>query len=150
MSNSLETRVPFLDHRVIDLVWSLPLSMKMRDGKGKWILKQVLYKYVPKELIERPKMGFGIPVGDWMRGPLRDWAGALLDESRLRQEGWFNPESIREKWQQHLAGKIDWAYLLWDDPPFQSFLSICCVRASQIFWSSLPFLFTGFVCKSAR
>jgi len=122
MFNSLETRVPFLDHRIIDLAWSMPLSMKIRDGETKWILRQVLYKHVPKELIERPKMGFGIPVGDWMRDSLRDWAEGLLDRSRLKQEGFFDAEFIRLRWQEHLAGKRNWQSFLWTVLMFQLWL----------------------------
>ncbi len=124
MANSLETRVPFLDHRIIELAWSLPLSMKMRNGQTKWILRQVLYKYVPKELIERPKTGFGIPVGDWIRGPLREWAEELLDEARLDREGFFNPGPVREKWVEHLAGRRNWSYYLWNVLMFQAWFEV--------------------------
>ena len=122
MFNSLETRAPFLDHRVIDLVWSLPISMKMRKGTSKWILRQILYKYVPKDLIERPKMGFGIPVGRWLRGPLKDWAEGLLNESRIKQEGFFNSKFVHLRWQEHLSGKRDWFYFLWAILMFQEWL----------------------------
>jgi asparagine synthase (glutamine-hydrolysing) len=122
MATSLETRVPFLDHRVADLAWRLPLNMKIRNGQGKWALRQVLYKYVPKNLIERPKAGFATPIGQWLRGPLKDWAEALLDEKRLEVEGYFYPKPIREKWAQHLSGRYDHAASIWAVLMFQSWL----------------------------
>ena len=122
MANSLETRVPFLDHRVVEMAWALPMAMKVRDGKSKWILRQVLYQYVPKQLIERPKAGFGIPLGDWLRGPLRVWVEGLLDENRLRQEGFFNVQYIREKWKAHLEGKRNNQTFLWNVLMFQVWL----------------------------
>ncbi|MBE0469910.1 MAG: asparagine synthase (glutamine-hydrolyzing) [Methyloprofundus sp.] len=122
MAVSLETRVPLLDPTVIEFAASLPLEYKMRNGVGKWVLREVLYKYVPKDLIERLKMGFGVPLAEWLRGPLRDWAETLLGEKRLHEEGFFNVALVRKKWQEHLSGQRNWSYQLWDVLMFQAWL----------------------------
>lgn len=122
MAVSLETRVPMLDHRIVEFALSLPLHMKMRQGKTKWILKQVLHRHVPSALLDRPKAGFGLPLADWLRGPLRDWAETLLNESRIRQEGYLNPSLIQHKWKQHLSGQRDWTAQIWAVLMFQSWL----------------------------
>ncbi|WP_133013463.1 asparagine synthase (glutamine-hydrolyzing) [Marinomonas flavescens] len=122
MANSLETRVPLLDHRVFEFAWQLPQHMKIRDGVGKWALREVLYRHVPKAMIDRPKKGFSIPLAQWLRGPLREWAESLLSEKRLISEGYFNPKPIREAWLAHLAGKSDNASKLWSILMFQAWL----------------------------
>jgi asparagine synthase (glutamine-hydrolysing) len=123
MAVSLETRIPMLDPSVVAFAWSLPAHMKVRDGRSKWLLRQVLARYVPDSLIERPKMGFGIPVGEWMRGTLRDWAEDLLAAARLEREGYFDAAAVRAQWAAHLSGTEDGADTLWPVLMFQSWLA---------------------------
>jgi asparagine synthase (glutamine-hydrolysing) len=124
MASSLETRVPFLDHKLIEYVWKIPHSLKYRNNQGKWILRQILNKYVPKKLTERPKMGFGVPIDTWLRGPLKDWAENLLDEKRLQQDGYLNSKIIRLKWKEHILGKKNWQSDLWDILMFQAWIEL--------------------------
>ena len=123
MNVSLETRVPFLDHNVVEFAWRLPARMKNREGQSKWILKQVLRKYVPDDIMNRPKMGFGVPVGKWIRGPLRDWAENFLSQDRLRTQGFLNPQLVRQEWSQHLNGTSLSGDRVWQVLMFQAWLS---------------------------
>jgi asparagine synthase (glutamine-hydrolysing) len=120
MAVSLETRVPMLDHRLVEFAWSLPMSMKVHGGTGKWILKEVLNQYVPKALIDRPKMGFDVPIDRWLRGPLRDWAESLLDERVLEQQGFFDAKLVRTLWAAHVSGKKSHHHELWPILMFQA------------------------------
>jgi asparagine synthase (glutamine-hydrolysing) len=131
MGVGLEARVPLLDYRVYELAWRLPLSMKIKQEQGKWPLRQLLYEFVPPELIERPKMGFGIPIHKWLRHDLRDWAESLLDPQRLRDEGYLQPEPIRQKWQELQDDNREWGYYLWDILMFQAWLEAQKTGAPQ-------------------
>jgi asparagine synthase (glutamine-hydrolysing) len=120
MAVSLETRIPFLDHRIVEFAWSLPLNMKLRNGQTKWIVRQLLQRYVPTELIERPKMGFGVPIDQWLRGPLKEWAHDLLDPKTLSRHNLLDSNLIAKKWREHLSGVRNWQYQLWDVLMFQT------------------------------
>lgn len=123
MATSLETRVPLLDHRLVEFAWTLPLDMKVRRGETKWLLRKVLERYVPKSLTDRPKMGFGVPLDGWLRGPLRDWAEGMLDATRLTQQGFLSPEPIRQAWSAHLSGRSNLRDPLWSVLMFQAWLA---------------------------
>ena len=120
MAVGLEARSPLLDHRLVEWAWRLPLELKQRQGQSKWVLRRMLERHVPKQLTERPKMGFGVPLDQWLRGPLREWAETLLDERRLRTEGFFNVEPVRAMWRQHLAGHGSNQKPLWAVLTFQA------------------------------
>jgi asparagine synthase (glutamine-hydrolysing) len=122
MAVSLESRAPLLDHRVYEFAWRLPLALKMRDGRGKWPLRQVLHRFVPRQVVDRPKMGFCVPIDSWLRGPLRDWAEDLLHERRLRREGFFDPAPVAQRWGEHLSGRRNWPHHLWNLLMFQAWL----------------------------
>jgi len=120
MAVSLETRAPLLDHRLVEFAWQLPLEAKIRAGQGKWLLRQAFERYLPAELADRPKQGFAIPLADWLRGPLREWAEELLDERRLVREGFLRPGPIRRRWREHLHGSRNWSGLIWNVLMFQA------------------------------
>jgi asparagine synthase (glutamine-hydrolysing) len=123
MAVSLESRVPMLDHRIVEFAARLPMSILRREGVAKWPLRQVLYRYVPKELIDRPKMGFGVPLDSWLRGPLREWGEALINDCGSSGDGLFNAQEVRTAWQEHQSGVRNWQYQLWDVLMFQAWYS---------------------------
>ena len=123
MATSLETRAPFLNHKLLEYVWKIPQPLKLKKTQSKWILRQILYKYIPKKLVERPKVGFGVPIDSWLRGPLKDWAQALLDKTKLKNQGFFNSDLVNIKWTEHLSGKKNWQHEIWSILMFQEWLN---------------------------
>jgi asparagine synthase (glutamine-hydrolysing) len=122
MGVGLEVRIPLLDYRVVEFARRIPLSMMVRSNRGKWLLRQVLYRYVPERLVDRPKLGFSVPISSWLRGPMRNWAEALLCTKRLQSDGYLNPQPIRQKWSEHLCGRRNWSRELWEVLMFQAWL----------------------------
>jgi asparagine synthase (glutamine-hydrolysing) len=120
MACSLETRVPMLDHDLVEFAWRLPQSYKIREGQTKWPLRQILYRHVPKELIERPKVGFAVPIGQWMKFELREWCEDLLSEKALNEHDFLCTQTVRDVWKQHLSGSQNWQYRLWNVLMFQA------------------------------
>ena len=132
MASSLETRVPLLDHRIVEFALQLPLHQKMRGGQGKWVLRRLLDRYVPRALVDRPKKGFGIPIHEWLRGPLRGWAEDLLSEERLRTGGFIDPAPVRALWRQHVEGNSDWGYRLWPVLMFEAWRDAAGQRGESV------------------
>ena len=122
MANSLETRIPFLNHNLVEIGWRIPESIKIKNKKGKWILRQILKDYLPQNLFERPKSGFSIPLAQWLRGPLRDWAEILINKKNIEHEGYLHFDYINKMWSEHLSGRYDWSSRLWNILIFQSWL----------------------------
>ena len=122
MSVGLEARVPFLDHQLVEFAWTLPAHLKLRQGHTKWVVRELLDRFVPRHLVQRPKTGFGVPIDSWLRGPLRDWAEDLLDERAIRNDGLMDPAPIRQFWAEHLSGHRNWQYQLWGALMFQAWL----------------------------
>jgi asparagine synthase (glutamine-hydrolysing) len=143
MSVSLETRAPFLDPELFEFAWRMPLEWKLGARAGKLLLREVLNEFVPPAIVARPKQGFGIPVGRWLKGPLRDWAEALLDERRLREEGFLSPGPIRRKWAEHLAGTHDRQNEIWCAIVFQEWLASSHATRATVGSALLPHAQTG-------
>ena len=122
MAVSLETRVPFLDHEIVEFVLGLPMDYKLKNNQGKHLLRKVLYRHVPKEIMERPKMGFTVPLGKWLKGPLKCWASNLIEPNKLKDEGYFDPDPVMDMWNEHLNGRANWGHQLWNLLMFQSWL----------------------------
>ena len=123
MASSLETRIPFLNHNLVELSWRVPENLKIKNKKGKWILREILKNYIPEDLYERPKSGFAIPLAQWLRGPLKEWANSLINKKTINEEGYFYFENIEKMWSEHLTGRYDWSSRLWCILIFQSWLS---------------------------